>query len=575
MRSLTLHPDLDNIDTLTQYDVEPSQHAQWAVDCSAKFRFLRALFDGIRDQTLHVAVVTPPGRIVQLVSTFLTGINVRHRRMGHVAESSINSDHEGLMVTLASDEEEVAGSELSPADLIIALSPSVGEECAPIQAFSRDAGRASPLITLVIPGSIEHIDQSVSATLAPQARLRALISGVWHYRKDAGKLIDEYIAPDAVGSTIAEYIAAQNDRGVWPVGDLEPLVGVESQTESDLEHTSEHDTAGAKRSFAAEGSMDDSSEPVKKARFEHPEAPELPMTINPQDIEIAHVSDSVNRPTQLPGSSDAALLTDTERCLHRLLKEAQSKLEEQTEALADLQYRHEDQHARLHEASSERDSAILTAQKAVSRMNDLNSTVSMLKQERTALQTQLEEANARLLAHPMPERAELEAMRLAAEQARAETEQLEKRLQSAKDEAEYSRSNYQTASQSAQGLSSQNTELENQLATLQNKATGEQVKLREMGYDEQTKNLRNENKRLKAMLKGRDQGLKARDEEITRLKEVTRGRMTTRGSSVPRTPRLGSPMKMDGIRGRGSRQTSPAANELKGKAPHLHPLRNG
>jgi predicted nuclease with TOPRIM domain len=191
---------------------------------------------------------------------------------------------------------------------------------------------------------------------------------------------------------------------------------------------------------------------------------------------------------------------------------------------------------------------------------------SSLRTESTALKQQLEEANAKLLDHTVPERAELERVRLEAAHAKEDAEFAKSRLERATTDHEYVREMYQSSSQSAQGLASQITELENSLAVAQNRATGEQAKLREMGYDAFTQQLRAENKKLKAVLKDREAAIKFRDEEIARLKEASRGRMGTRATSVPRSPRLGSPMKM------GSRQGSPAAGELRGK---LHPLRNG
>ncbi|KAK4544223.1 hypothetical protein LTR36_004433 [Oleoguttula mirabilis] len=594
MRRVTLHPDLDNAETLTQYNVEPNMQAQWDVDCSAKFRFLKALFDGVRDQTLHVAVVAQPSRVVEMLATFLTAITVPHRRLADVTETSPASDHDGLMVTLVSLDDNIHDAQPSPADLVIAMSPVVSLDCMPIKAFIHMGDRRPPLIILVVPGSVEHVEYSVSPVLAGGARLRTLVSGICQHRNEAGKLEDDQLAPELAAEAIARYFAAQEGRGKWPLATLGTLADLDSQTESDLEPASIDDTngsgtaenraAGVKRTFGSDDSMGDVADAGKKARYESPtfgEMPGLPMTINPHDLEITHVSDSVHKPTQLSTFADAeaaaqsSLLSDTEQRLRSLLEDAQNRLVEHIEALSGLQFRHEEQREKLIEVTNQRDIAISTAQQAVNRITETAKNTSTLKAERTALKQQLEEANAKLLDHSVPERAEFEALRLAAAQTKTEKEQLDKRLLSARDENEYLRSNYQTSSQTAQNLASQNTELENELAVAQNKATGEQVKLRQMGYDSQTKSLRDENKKLKALLKDRDAGLKFRDEEIAKLKEASRGRMGTRGTSVPRSPRLGSPMKMDGLRGRGSRQESPAAGEPKGKAGHLHPLRNG
>jgi hypothetical protein len=89
-----------------------------------------------------------------------------------------------------------------------------------------------------------------------------------------------------------------------------------------------------------------------------------------------------------------------------------------------------------------------------------------------------------------------------------------------------------------------------------------------MTLDARASNLARENKKLKAMLKEQADSLARKDKELSLMKEASRGRMGTRGSSVPRSPRMGSPLKTAA----GSRQTSPSAGELRGRT---HPLRQG
>jgi uncharacterized protein (DUF3084 family) len=198
--------------------------------------------------------------------------------------------------------------------------------------------------------------------------------------------------------------------------------------------------------------------------------------------------------------------------------------------------------------------------------------MSTLRTRRSELEEELKEAKERLLDHSVPDRAEFEALRLAAAQSKMNREKTESRLLQAQKDLEYIRGLYQNSSSSAQELATQNTDLENQVAVLQNKATGEQAKLRQMSYDAFTTNLQSENKKLKSMMKDRESAIKFRDEEIAKLKEA-RGRvMGTRGTSVPRSPRVGSPMKFD--RRMGSRHTSPAAGDLRERTGLLHPLRN-
>jgi hypothetical protein len=573
MRNVLLHPDLVNAETMTPYHVQPKQQAQWDIDCSAKCRFLKHLFDGLRDQTLNISLVTPPGRIFTIMATFLTGISVPHRSLQDLEQSSTDSEGQGLMVTLLSADDQFPGTP-SSTDLVIALSPAVGEDCPPIKTMVRGDSRPL-LLTLVVPYSIEHIDQTLSDVVADNARLRLLISGIHQYRDNAGSLEPEQISLVDGATRIVEYLAADDDHSDWPLPELGPVDNLDSQTESEMEApavSDEQDTngvAGPKRHLEHEPQHSEEGKRTRMA-WNADQAPQaqLPATVAPQDVEFSRVSDSLQGLTQIDATSaeNLSLLSEAEQRLRQMLENAQNRLEEHVRALSSLQYRYEEQRQQLVAVTSNRDDLVKTAQTAIERMNITETRSSSLKVENTALKTQLETANARLLDHSVPERAELERLRLDAARARQEMEAAKSRLDRATTDHEYVREMYQSSSQSAQGLASQVTDLENALAVAQNRATGEQAKLRSMGYDAATEKLRAENAKLKAILKEREAGMKFRDEEIARLKEASRGRMGTRGTSVPRSPRLGSPMKM------GSRQASPAAGDLRGK---LHPLRHG
>lgn len=571
MRRYTLHPDLDNAEALTQYDVQPAHRAQWDVDCSAKFRFLRDLLESLKGQTLRIVIMTKTGSVVDILETFLTGIKVRHARPSQ-SDGFSGADQDGLSVSVLL-EPELSPDLLRSADLLVSLDL--------VQISTLATSVRCPTVRLIVPNTVEHIDYSLSPTLSRRARLRALISGIYQLRRDAGQLEEDQLALDMAAHGIARYLGGDSQDD-WPLPELHPLDGLDSQTESEIEHTSgsasqavADNQSGHKRAFDEDKADMDMPLPSKKARVD---ATDLPLTINPQEIDATHISDSVNKATQSSSTGQHAHssgLSDVEQRLQQLLREAQDRADELSKALSDLQYRHEEQREQLIERSNQRDAAISTAQQAVTRMTETATSLSTVKAERTELREKLKEAKVRLLDHIVPERAELELYKQKAAEAQAETAKLEKRLENAKRDLEYSQASYQTASNGAQTFASQNADLENQLAVTQNRATGEQARLRQMGYDAQTLSMRDENKKLKAMLRDRDAGLKFRDEEIARLKEAQRGRMGTRGTSVPRSPRLGSPMKLDGRRGNGSRQVSPAAGEPRIKAGHLHPLKNG
>ncbi|KAK3665331.1 hypothetical protein LTR22_003853 [Elasticomyces elasticus] len=589
-RQIALHPDLVNAETMTPYDVRPEQEAQWYVDCSVKFRFLKDLLHGVRDQSLHIAIVTQSGRIVDMLDKFLVGINVQHRRIHELESANVVGEGQGLMVTLASIRDEVRDGQVSPADLVIALDPTVGADCLPVRAF-KGGEKDTPLATLVVPFSIEHLEQSISTALPERSRLRTLVSGFDHYRHDAGTLEDEQLGLAASAKALADYLSAHESEQDWPIPTLAALENLDSQTESDIDLPVTQDeqapaaTVGTKRSHEVDDIVVDGDVTMKKARIEIPLPADLPTTVNLQDLDLTHISDSVTKATQaLPGDIAAVaglVLSETEQSLRRMLHETQQRLDEHVETISQVQFKNEELRIQLVAETQQRKQSERVAEVYVNRIAATESRYSSLREElvvkNTKLKQQLAEARTHLADHSVPERAEMETARLRAEQAEAEKIQAEQRLEALAKNHEFLRDQYQTRTSDAQAMDTQVTELQSALDTAQTLASGEQAKLRQMGYDAQSKKLRDENSRLKIILVDRDAAVKFRDEEIAKLKEAARGRMGTRGTSVPRSPRLGSPMKIiDGAspRGRASRQGSPTAGELKGKSTlHLHPLR--
>ena len=563
MRRITMHLDLDDPETLTQYDVDPAHLADWDVKASAKFRFLKDLFFSLRDTDLNVAIVARPGRVIDMLDTFLLGKQIPYRRLGTSAPKVIEGQGNAKAILL---DTEVEVPEAETADLVIAMENLVRHDTHSMRALRRKDGTWAPFVSLVVPRTVEHLERSLSPNLSAHAVSRALVSGIFQLRNDAGRLEEGQLPPKETAIALAQYLTS-TERSSWSIPSLTLLQDLDSQTESELDAASAR--TGEKRSREPDGVMSDHAEPNKRIRLGT-------QGTNAEEAEITHISDSIDKTAQSNETSTQEEVIRrqraTEKRLRGLLVDALNGRDEHKQALADLQFRHEEQRTKLFETRAERDAAITTTQNAVSRLNEQSNAMSNLRTRRTGLEEELKEAKERLLDHSVPERAEFEALRLAAAQSKTDKEKTEVRLLQVQKDLEYVRGLYQSSSNSAQELATKNTELENQVAVLQNKVTGERTALREMGYDAFTKKLRSENKKLKSMMKDRESAIKFRDEEIAKLKEA-RGRvMGTRGTSVPRSPRVGSPMKSD--RRMGSRQTSPAAGELRERPGLLHALRN-
>lgn len=547
-----------------------------------KFRFLKQLCEHLRHKELTIAVVAQAGHLLEILETFFAGIKITCNKVdkGYSQEQAECA----LTVNILSSTKDASADSVT-ADIVVALDGTASAGCRALRLLQEDVGGAKPLLlALVVPNTVEHIERCLSRTLSSRQKLRALINGVCDLRLEAGRLEEGQTSLNDSVIAVIDYLANSDVDKEWPLATLSMLEILDSQTESEIEPPSTEDGVrpGGKRALDEDEMEVAATGSSKRPRIEQPngnEHSELLTTINPLDIEVTHISDSVSKPSlSLLNTSDLAPapgMSETEKRLQSLLLAAQARVEDHAQALADLQYRHEDQRTQLIETINERDSAITTAQKAVERLTDLNKTASALRVERDELKTNLITAQAALLNHNVPERAEIEQLRQTSEQAVKSRVDLERRLKTVQDDLDYARDMYQTSSSQAQAMASQTQDLENRLSHAQNRATGEQARARQMTLDAQTKNIERENKQLKLRLQERETSLRLKDEELAKLREASRGRMGTRGTSVPRSPRMASPKKLAGG-GPGSRQGSPAAGDLRSRGHQmLHPLRQG
>ena len=270
-------------------------------------------------------------------------------------------------------------------------------------------------------------------------------------------------------------------------------------------------------------------------------------------MEITHISDSVPQGSQIITLLQHRLEMQALRDQHQAeITALQSRLENHITALETLQLEKEDQRAHLVKAQADRDAAFQTAATVQTLLATRQSTLETLRVERTDLRTRLAAAEAAALDHSIPERAELEALKLSNMALETGKVKLEQRIQSQAKELEYIRGMYQDSSNRATELAGTVSDLETQLALATTKASGETAKAQLASKSSLNRRLVQEKERLETLLRDREGVLARKDEEIARMKEVQRGRMGTRGSSVPGSPaRLGSPMRFAVAGGNG------------------------
>lgn len=521
LRHILTHADLINEETFTQASyVEPDKKAQWDVDYSAKFRFLQALLVNGQPFDFSTAIVVEPGRLSNILQTFLQGSNISHMVAGH---EDVFMDKPSVIIFHTDTEQSLT---VPPPDLIIALDGNLSNEVvgrAQATLSRVDEGNdLVPFFTLVVPKSVEHIERIMPTYSSEAERLHVLVSTIASLRSEAGRPEDGALSMEDLACRLIDSLV---DADNYTVDTTLPEIQLMSPAVSSQNSTQGDSTEGSLNAHGTKRPFDDyiaSMPNTKKSRVNDIADNTDPSTINPQDMDISHVSESV--PSQaLP---DVAAL--------------QARLQEHITALEKLQFENEEQRAILFDTQGALEKAQRITLAANARAENLQAVNTNLRTQNNVLKTELSASKAALLDHSIPERRSFEVLQASLAASTAEATKNAKQAATLSADLDYLRSNYQTASNSATTLAQENRDLTTANALLEQQASSERTRAREMTLSGQNASWTQEKRRLKLELDNRNTMCQRLSEEVARLRESARGRMGTRASSVPRSPRVGS-----------------------------------
>jgi uncharacterized coiled-coil protein SlyX len=541
---IQLHHIVNHVDLCDPNTAIPSQaskQSEWDMSISTKFRFLKSLLDEAKQNNLHVALLVDPGRLAAILQGFLQGINIMYNVIDGL-DNVVN--HNSTATILLTTVESIDTSSLDM-DMVVVIDGSISKDVVTRSQKMLSNDTLVPTISLIIPHSIEHIERCLPATMPEADRLHILMSTASNERKKAGwqsagtDTDFERKASDIVSWTLNPGAAD------WPFYGPPSLKLTEGHSQSSEDELMDMDNSGSNKR-----SLQDDHELIstKRARIEE----SLPLTINPADMHLtpgtmltnSHVSDSV------AASQHAITLQE--------LNNAQAQIRELFQAMETLQFNCEEQRAEMVKAQKERNDALQREERLSTTNTDLRAKNGSLRDEVLDLKKQLEVAQAALLDHTVPERAELEKSKAEALAAVTERDKEVKRAKTFEESVDYLRSQYQTRSNENSLLATSNAEYEKKIAELEIKASGEQAKLKAINNATLVKRYESTIKQLRTVVTEREGTMQRMSEEMARLREP-RGRVGTRASSIPRSPRAGTREPV-------SRQGSPSVQRP-------HPLR--
>ena len=194
--------------------------------------------------------------------------------------------------------------------------------------------------------------------------------------------------------------------------------------------------------------------------------------------------------------------------------------------------------------------------------------LAKVREEKALVDAELVTARTALSTSSIPEAAELQKLKDELSTAKIETEKANKKIANAAHEMEYVRGNYQKASSAAAEMCNELNELKVLNATLTRKASDSAVEIHRIQASSEIKQHLQRISGLEGEKAECERELEKKTEE---LRTLLNGRRTTRGTSVPRSPRMGTMSPGQNSRpmarvlsGVGSRGNSPAPSGGEG-----------
>lgn len=250
INNITTHSDLDNDSPMTQHQVSAADEANWAEACSAKFQFLGHFLEAARGSDKHVVILASPGRLLDILETFLKARRAIYVRPDQMRRSDSAAEGPLKFTLLGSGESSFI---ISTAALVIAFDGSSDVQDPQITALRvhmLKVGQLSPVIHLLVANSAEHIDCCLPSSLNGSQRLQALVNCVAQTRHKVGQLPLELPGPVAAAEEVAAYLTLGGLEDQWTLPQIPAIAGldfIDSSTaaESSVRSSTQHSTSEA------------------------------------------------------------------------------------------------------------------------------------------------------------------------------------------------------------------------------------------------------------------------------------------------------------------------------------------
>ncbi|KAF2626567.1 hypothetical protein BU25DRAFT_449154 [Macroventuria anomochaeta] len=542
LRAVETHPDLTyaEAESTTGFEMRSAtdvQHgAQFGIDNSVKFKFLRELFNNLRDKDMHIILLLDQdsNALFNILRTFFAAAAHNYNMPTKGYQS--NASNDALTITIFPN---TASPIIRPADLIICLDGVQSAAQIRRSNWAMASRRTIPVLHLVISQTIGHIERYILPNLERRLHIETILAGLGQIeqRSEIGNPVD-IDTPSAAEAAklIASWLVLEDDQESteWPlpsIGSARSFLDYDATQQSVRSATSSPAPERTKRPLEA-----DDSDTAKRVRY----TPQLRVTPDSSAIhehEVTRVSDS------MPGSA----ATETARlaaCLDRANSEllrAQKEHREEQIMWNRQQTEHENRQQEYRKLFNEKAEVDRVLESMARNHDKLRTQVEVQATEQRTLREELEAQRNLSLASTNEKDVEITRLRKELEAANIERNKVLKSAKSTEQTLEYTKEQYRDASNTAGQLQTDLTSLKTQNAKLAHQASGEVAKLKQLHLDRSHKTLMQQNTVLKNENTLLKMTLKAKEEELVRAKNNSgRAAYGTRGQSTTPQPKTRS-----------------------------------
>ncbi|RDL36442.1 uncharacterized protein BP5553_05794 [Venustampulla echinocandica] len=604
------HQDLIADDFSSQRAEPIENQARYAETVSTKCIFLAEFITALRHFEKHVVILSRPGRLQEILETLL----IRHGfdKVPQQPNWFIDTSRGPLRISLLPFDNIEGPVWSNPADVIISFNEPTGPQgyLKTLRAAMAGPDQLIPFVSLVVMHSVEHLNRCVKNDTDGAEKRLFLVNCISQIQDDVGKLGSDNLAPPDAAHATASFLMNETE-GTWPVPELPEINGLDFEispspaesgdgkasgsTTQSYDMSSSAQQYGAKRQLGLDvGTGSDTPKrqrlsPLPGEQIDRSEMSCISETARPLSSNEMHteVVESWNMPSALDvvqQNQPAPLLNrinDLENQI-RIKDATEGELRERNRNLEarckDLESSIKEIQPRYQDALNDRGhfeheiTESLRRESALRRKHDDRvAELDKVREEKEVADTELASALEWLSSSAVPEIAEVNRMKEEVRIAKAENERLQKRHANMQNDLDFIRNQYQTASFEAAESSRRVEALEETISDLSIKASDNAVHIHKIHHSSEVQQHLDRVKELAADNEELDRELEKKTEE---LRVLMNGRRQTRGTSVPRSPRMGAGTMSPGARpaiGRvignfggqsGSRGNSPAPGEV-------------